>query len=185
MDMSDIKNTNPEFNPEELEQFQDQEIQDNEIAKQEVIHEAKASDPDYKELLLRTNADFQNFKRRVERERTEWTSLMQSSVIEKILPFVSDLERAIQAQASQEATPGGQPDAIKGFELILKNLKKTLKGLGVEEIPTTGQFNPELHEALMHVESADHASGDIVQELSKGYTHKGKVLTHARVSVAK
>lgn len=181
MDMSDIKNTNPEFNPEELEQFQDQGAQGPELAKQEVIEEVKASDPDYKELLLRTNADFQNFKRRVERERAEWTSLMQASVIEKMLPFVTDLERAIQSAPATE----GSSAWLEGFQLILKNLKKTLKDLGVEEISTTGQFNPELHEALMHVESADHASGDIVQELSKGYTLKGKVITHARVSVAK
>src|SRR5260370_42475453 len=92
MDMSDIKNTNPEFNPEELEQFADQEILDQNPEK-ELVQEVRSSEPDYKELLLRTNADFQNFKRRVERERTECTSLMQSSAIEKMLPFVQDIER--------------------------------------------------------------------------------------------
>lgn len=178
MDMSDTKNTNPEFHSDELAQFQAEETQEPTSQKQ-----AQSSDPDYKELLLRTNADFQNFKRRVERERTEWTSLMQSSVIEKILPFVQDLERAIQVAQTQSAE--GSSAWIEGFQLILKNLKKTLADMGVAEIAATGQFNPELHEALMHVDSTDHKSGDIVQELSKGYTFKGKVLTHARVSVAK
>lgn len=171
MDMSETKNTNPEFHTEVSEELESQ-------VQEQVPH---VQSIDYKELLLRTNADFANFKRRVERERTEWTSLMQSGAIEKILPFVQDLERAIQAAQTAE----GSSAWIEGFQLILKNLKKTLSDMGVAEISTTGQFNPELHEALMHVDSADHKSGDIVQELSKGYTYKGKVLTHARVSVAK
>lgn len=174
----DTKNTNPEFHSEELEQFQDESTQESTPQ----TH-AQSTEPDYRELLLRTNADFANFKRRVERERTEWTSLMQSSTIEKILPFVQDLERAIQVAQIQAVE--GSSAWIEGFQLILKNLKKTLTDMGVAEIATTGQFNPELHEALMHVDSADHTSGDIVQELSKGYTFKGKVLIHARVSVAK
>lgn len=176
MNTSENKHPNPEINPETQDSC-------SEIGTQETVAQpaTSASDPDYKELLLRTNADFQNFKRRVERERAEWTSLMQANVLEKFLPFVQDLERAVQvAQPIQ-----GQELLLEGFQLILKNLKKTLTDMGVTEIETTGEFNPEFHEALMHVESPDHASGHIVQELSKGYCHKGKVLKHARVSVAK
>jgi len=144
--------------------------------------ESQPQGPDYKELYLRTQADLQNMKRRMEKERLEWTGTTQADVIEKLLPFVEDLDRAIEtAQANKT-----EQSAIwlAGFELIAKNLKKTLSGLGVEEIVATGRFNPEFHEALMNVQSADHASGMIVQQLSKGFTFKGKVLKPARVSVA-
>lgn len=139
--------------------------------------------PDYKEQYIRANADFQNYKRRIEKERIEWTQVMQGDVLEKMLPFVDDLERAIQA--SENSAPEGSTAWIEGFKLILKNLKKKLSELGIEEISTKELFNPEFHEALMQVESAEHSTGQIVQELSKGYTFKGKVLKHARVSVAK
>jgi molecular chaperone GrpE len=142
----------------------------------------QSHEPNYKELYLRTNADFQNFKRRTEKEKLEWATIMQADIITKILPTIEDLERAIQT-AEQKSTESAS--WIEGFQLILKNLKKTLTDLGVEEILTMGQFNPEFHEALVQIDSPEHASGDIVQVLSKGYTFKGKVIKHARVSVAK
>ena len=136
----------------------------------------------YKELYLRTNADFQNFKRRVERERTELAQLMQAHVIEKLLPTVDDLERALETAEKSAETPAVW---LEGLRLIAKNLNKRLTELGVEEIGTAGVFNPELHEALMQVEDSQHQSGHIVQLFSKGYSFKGKVIKHARVSVAK
>ncbi|NDD54538.1 nucleotide exchange factor GrpE [bacterium] len=140
-----------------------------------------AADPNYKDLYLRTNADFQNFKKRTERERSELAQLLQAEAMEQLLPIVDDLERAIAA-----ATANGHNQAwIDGFSLILKNAKKRLSDKGVEEIATAGMFDPALHEALMHVESPEHTSGQIVQVLEKGYTLKGKVLKYARVSVAK
>jgi len=141
------------------------------------------SDPDYKELFLRANADLQNFKRRMERERMDWTQLIQAETIEKFLPLVEDLQRALEA--STKSAPEASGAWLEGFALILKNLKKKLSELGVEEIVATGTFNPELHEALMQVDSPTHISGNIVQQLEKGYTYKGKVIKHARVSVAK
>ncbi len=137
---------------------------------------------DYKGLYLRTTADLQNFKRRTERERTEWAQLIQADVIEKILPILDDVDRALQTTKSPE-TPEAKTQ-LEGLELIAKNFRKVLGGLGVEEIAATGVFNPELHEAIMQVSSPEHASGSIVQELRKGYTLKGKVVRHAQVSVA-
>jgi molecular chaperone GrpE len=138
--------------------------------------------PDYQALFLRATADLQNFKRRTERERSEWATLIQIDVIEKMLPILDDVERAL-AHTEQPTTPETVVQ-LEGFQLIAKNFKKTLAGLGVEEIPATGLFNPELHEALMQVASSEHRSGEIVQEFRKGYTLKGKVLRHAQVSVA-
>jgi molecular chaperone GrpE len=137
---------------------------------------------DYKTLYLRTTADLQNFKRRTERERAEWAQLIQADVIEKILPIIDDVERALQTTKTLE-TPETKTQ-LEGLELIAKNFRKALSSLGVEEIPATGAFNPEFHEAIMQVSSPEHVSGNIVQELRKGYTLKGKVVRHAQVSVA-
>lgn len=137
---------------------------------------------DYKSLYLRTTADLQNFKRRTERERTEWAQLIQADVIEKILPILDDVDRALQITKSFETSAA--KTQLEGLELIAKNFRKALSSLGVEEIAATGDFNPEFHEAIMQVSSPEHTSGSIVQELRKGYTLKGKVVRHAQVSVA-
>ena len=136
---------------------------------------------DYKNLYLRVNADLQNLKKRAERERADLRLMVQVETIEKFLPVVNDLERALQAAPTQ----GAEQVWMDGFALILKNYKKQLADLGVEEIVAQATFNPELHEALVHVESSEHESGTIVQVLEKGYTLKGRVIKYARVSVAK
>lgn len=137
-----------------------------------------------KDQLLRVNSDFANFKRRVEKEQTEWMSIAQSSVLEKMLPIMDDLDRAIQA--CKQSNPDEKESSwLQGFELILKNLEKTFTALGVKEIDCSNGFNPDFHEALMQVDSKDHKSGEIVQVLNKGYLFKDKVLRPAKVSVAK
>ena len=136
---------------------------------------------DYKNLYLRVNADLQNLKKRAERERADLRLMVQVETIEKFLPVVDDLERALQAAHTQ----GAELVWLDGFALILKNYKKQLADLGVEEIAAQATFDPELHEALVHVESGDHEAGTIVQVFEKGYTLKGRVIKYARVSVAK
>lgn len=140
-------------------------------------------EPDYKDLFLRANADLQNFKRRIERERGEWMTCAQVDLLGKLLPLIDDFERAVQV--AEEKAPMDAAAWVEGFILIQKNLKKMLADMGVEEIPAVGAFNPEFHEALMTVENANVPSGHIVQLLSKGYSFKDKVIRHARVSVAK
>ncbi len=137
-----------------------------------------------KEQLLRVNADFQNFKNRVEKEKSEWITVAQATVIEKFLPIMDDLDRALQA-CKKEEMDKKQLAWLQGFEIIQKNLKKTFSELEVKQIDCSGDFNPDFHEALIQVDSPDHESGQIVQVLNKGYLFKGKVLRHAKVSVAK
>lgn len=137
-----------------------------------------------KEQLLRVSADFQNYQKRIEKEKNEWITLGQSKIIEKFLPFSDDLERAIQS-CKIEQLDEKQSKWLEGFELIHKNLVKVFTDLGVKEIDCSSQFNPEFHEALMHVESPEHKTGEVVTVLSKGYIFKNRVLRPARVSVAK
>lgn len=140
-------------------------------------------EPDYRNLFLRVNADFQNYRKRIEKERGEWSHIVQGEILVKIIPIFDDLERALQATTQEQTTE--KQVWIEGFALIAKNFKKCLSDVGIAEIPTTGLFNPEFHEALVQVESSEHQSGIIVQTFAKGYTFQGKVIKHAQVSVAK
>jgi molecular chaperone GrpE len=140
----------------------------------------------YKDMFLRLNADFQNYKKRVEKERSEWMLVAQISILKSLLPILDDLNRAIKtADSIKETQPESQQEWLEGFKLIQKNLTKELDDLGVKEIATDGQFNPELHEALVQVDDQTKPSEHIVEVLSKGYTFQGKVISHAQVSVAK
>ncbi len=141
-----------------------------------------AAEHDFKTLYLRAQADLQNYTKRMQRERAEWTEVVKAETVTKFLPIIEDIERAFataQASAQGETIPW-----LQGLELVVKNAQKTLANMGIEEIKTDGQFDPMIHEALMNVASEQHQPGDIVQVLSKGYTLHGKVVKHARVSVA-
>ncbi|MFH1461853.1 MAG: nucleotide exchange factor GrpE [bacterium] len=133
--------------------------------------------------LIRVNADFDNFKKRVTKERSEWEDLARISIIEDFLPLVDDLERALDT-AQKDAAKNDLP-WLQGFEIIYKNLKKSLDKMGVKEIDCSNDFDPEFHEALVNVDSKDHKLGQIVQVFNKGYIFRDRVIRHARVSVAK
>jgi molecular chaperone GrpE len=137
-----------------------------------------------RDQLLRVNADFQNFKKRQEKEKEAWFEIAQGAVIKSFLPVMDDFELAmknIETKEEKKEKEGWK----QGIELLFKKFEKVFQDLGVEKIKTDIAFDPEFHEALMQVESKDHKTGQIVSVLSNGYTFKGKVLRVAKVSVAK
>lgn len=150
---------------------------------------------DYKDLYARSAADFQNFKRRVEKERATWERDAYADVIKRFLSVVDDIDRAVDS--SKDLKDDSAKGVVAGLELVQKNLHKILSDFNVSEIDCSGQFNPDLHEALIEVDSPDHTSGDIVEVMSKGYVlstrrwnhstseDSSTVLRHAKVSVAK
>lgn len=170
--MSDNNNT------EQLQNQEPTQQQDDKVNQEQA---------NYKELYIRLAADLQNFKRRIEKERLDWTETAQGIILSALLPIIEDFDRAIDASNQQPSLPDQQTTAsfLDGLKLIQKNLKKTLADLGINEIDTNGPFNPEYHEALAQITSPTHTSGAIVQVFNKGYMFKGKVLKHAQVSVAK
>jgi molecular chaperone GrpE len=137
-------------------------------------------EPDYKDLYMRTVADFQNYKRRIEQERMGWMRAAQGETVNSLLPIIDDLNRAISFCDKKSDSK-----VLEGLELMRKNIDKTFYDLGVTEIDCSGEFNPDFHEALVQVDSKDHKSGEIVEVISKGYTLNDYVLRHAKVSVAK
>lgn len=136
----------------------------------------------FKEQFLRLNADFQNFKRRNEKERSEWMAAAQTSILKKILPVFDELDNVVSL-CNQEQIENSS--WAQGLILSQKNWQKMLLELGVEEISTSGMFDPELHEGLMQEECPDKQAGEIVKTFSKGYRFKGSIIRHAKVSVAK
>jgi molecular chaperone GrpE len=137
-----------------------------------------------KAQLLRVSADLQNLKRRVEKERAEWGVMGQLEVLSHFLPVVDDFVLAMSAAESSDLNEH-ELEWFKGFKLIQDKLGLALESSGAKEINCDGKFDPELHEALISVESEDVESENIVAVLRKGYQFKGRVLRHAQVSVAK
>ncbi|MBE7032472.1 MAG: nucleotide exchange factor GrpE [Ruminococcaceae bacterium] len=134
-----------------------------------------------KDKLMRHAAEFDNFKKRNQKEREELYSTAVCDTVEKILPVKDNLERAVQAADAEE---GG--DCLKeGVKMILKQLDDVLAAMGVEKIKTVGEeFNPELHNAVMHEENEEFGENTVSEELMSGYLCKGKVVRFAMVKVA-
>lgn len=135
------------------------------------------------DLLRRRQAEFENFRRRVERERMEFLEYAGMESVRALLPTVDDFERALKA--AQASGSEGENELLKGIELIYKRLLESLTKSGLEPIVTEGQsFNPHLHEAVQRVEQEDAADGTILEEYQRGYNFKGKLLRPAMVKVA-
>ena len=131
--------------------------------------------------LLRTAAEFDNFRKRIDRERREHQEFASSDVLREILPIIDNFERALQAPAE------GDVDAYrKGLELIHKQMLDMLRKRGVTPIEALGaDFDPNLHQAVIQEISSGHREGEVMQELQRGYMLGERLLRPAMVKVAK
>ena len=131
--------------------------------------------------VRRQMAEFDNFRKRTDKEKDQMFSMGEKNVIEKILPIVDNFERGFDTvdEADKE-------DAfVSGMEKVYTQLVKQLEALGVTPIEAVGkEFNPDLHNAVMQVESEEFESGIVAQELQKGYMYRDQVLRHSMVAVA-
>jgi molecular chaperone GrpE len=133
--------------------------------------------------LLRNQAEFENARRRAERERSEFVQYAGMEMVRDILPVVDDFERALQSSAGLAEGPA--KEYLKGIELIYQRLVDRLTKLGLEPIETAGQtFDPNLHQAVERVETNDAADQTIVGEFQRGYRFKGRLLRPPMVRVA-
>ncbi len=125
-------------------------------------------------------AEFDNFRKRTEKEKSAMFETGAKSVIEKMLPVVDNFERGLAAIPEQEK---GSPFA-EGMEMIYKQILTEFEKMDVKAIPAVGEeFNPEFHNAVMQVESEEFESGIVAQELQKGYTYRDSVVRHSMVAV--
>ena len=131
--------------------------------------------------VLRQMAEFENFRKRTDKEKSQQFELGQGNVLEKLLPVVDNFERGLAAVPETEKD-GAFAD---GMNKIYKQLIKQLEDLGVTPIEAVGkEFDPNLHNAVMQVESQEYESGIVAQELQKGYMFHDTVLRHSMVAVA-
>lgn len=156
----------------------EQEMYDNVDQNQE-LHLCKQDVAMWKDQASRIFADFDNYKKRTEKEQLSWMQTAQGKVLKDLLSVVDNFDRALASKTDDAA------DVYAGIEMIYKSVLQVLHKYGVTEFAEYTAFDPEMHEALMDAESADHASGQIVQVLEKGFMIKDKVLRPAKVIVAK
>jgi len=142
----------------------------------------KAKNEELEDRVKRQMAEFENFRKRTEKEKSVMFEMGAKSVIEKLLPVVDNFERGL-ASASEE----DRSDPVyEGMNLIYKQLVDELDKLGVKPIEALGvEFNPEYHNAVMQEETDEFEEGIICKELQKGYTYRDSVVRHSMVAVAK
>ncbi len=163
----------PEVSPEEISSAESSLAQA--VAERDQLAAEKA---ELQNLLLRTRAEFDNARRRQERERSEFLQFASMDLVKEILPILDDFERALKAETADQ-------HYAKGVELIYQRLFETLKRLGLEPIETAGkQFDPKLHQAVERVETEEAEDQAILGEFQRGYNFKGRLLRPAMVKVA-
>ena len=137
-----------------------------------------AEKADLKDRLLRTMADFDNFRRRAERDRSEYVQFAAMEIVRDLVPILDDFHRAMKVETADK-------EYAKGIELIEQRLFETLKKAGLEPIEAAGApFDPNLHQAVDRVESEDLPDQTVLEEYQKGYNFKGKLLRPSMVKVA-
>ena len=129
--------------------------------------------------LKRNMAEFDNFRKRTEKEKSAMYEIGAKDVIEKILPVIDNFERGLKA------VPEGGDAFAEGMNMIYKQLLKTLEDLGVKPIEAVGQpFDPNFHNAVMHIEDENFGENVIAEEFQKGYLYRDSVVRHSMVKVA-
>ena len=202
--MAENKNISPEEMEEEI--LENEEI--NDTAEEETVEEAEeavAEEPEAEkekgsffkkkekkdkkdekieeltDRVRRQMAEFDNFRKRTEKEKTQMFETGAKSIVEKILPVVDNFERGLAAVTEEEK---GTP-FVEGMEKIYKQMMTMLEEAGVKPIEAVGQeFDPNLHNAVMHVEDEEFGENIIAEEFQKGYTYRDSVVRHSMVKVA-
>jgi molecular chaperone GrpE len=135
---------------------------------------------DLRQTLLRRQADFDNYKKRIEKERAEDSKRTVARLIEALIPTIDGFEQALAAHREAE-----YENYRRGFELIYKQLLDNLTRLGAERFDPTGKpFDPHMHQAMDRTETTDHPDGEVLQVFQPGYLFHGRVLRPAMVRVA-
>ena len=146
------------------------------------LEEANRKTQEYLNLLQRVQADFANYRRRIDQERAEQANNVKAGVILKFLPVLDDFERALENVPPEER----QTEWVQGIALIRRKLLNILESEGVSRMEALGkQFNPWEHEAVLHQESDQHEEGEVTAVFRDGYKLNDKVIRPAQVAVAK
>lgn len=158
--------------------------QEPEVLEPEVEEQAEAEaeeSVDFEDRFMRLAAEFENYKKRAERDKSAFLKRANESLINELLPVMDNLERAVEASDDSDAQTLRQ-----GVEMVLDQLRKGLAKFGLEEIDALGKpFDPQLHEAMMQQEDPDAEAGTVLNQYQKGYVFQDRLLRPAMVVVAK
>ena len=163
---------------EDLPEAEATEEKEPETAEEEQKDEPSPETELLRAQLLRLQADFENFRARTERQRAETVAFANEGLITKLLGVLDNLERAMASGSPEDPV-------IPGIKLVYDEFCRILEAEGLEEIPADGEFDPNLHHAVMMEESEDIPSDHITETLQKGYRLKDRVIRPAMVKVAK
>ncbi|MCM3339641.1 nucleotide exchange factor GrpE [Paenibacillus sp. MER TA 81-3] len=145
------------------------------------LEQAKEQADEHYQRYLRTQADFDNFRRRTMKEKEDLAKYASAKVITELLPVLDNFERALST--GQEASE--TESFVKGVDMIFRQIQQVMEQEGVQPMNAVGEpFNPEYHQAIMQVESDEYEEGFVVEEVQKGYMLKDKVLRPAMVKVS-
>lgn len=151
------------------------------VVSKDELDRAQAHAEEQTQRLLRAQADFDNLRRRTQKEKEDLAKYASAQLITELIPVIDNFERAM-------ATKPDHPELesfSKGVDMIFRQMSDVLKNAGLTTMETVGQpFNPEFHQAVMQVESDEYEEGTVVEELQKGYVLKDKVLRPAMVKVS-
>ena len=180
---TEMEETSEEVTDEELAEEKDSEAgEDGAEKKDKKLFKRKPKkdkkDEQIEELtdrLTRQMAEFDNFRKRTEKEKSAMYEVGAKDIIEKILPVIDNFERGLSAVTEEQK----DDSFVTGMEMVYKQIMTTLDGVGVKVIEAVGQeFNPDLHNAVMHVEDEEAGENIIVEEFQKGYTYRDLSLIH-------
>ena len=177
-----VSNTdNSEANASDSENNSEESIKDEESESQDTkIKELEKLANDNEEKYLRLYAEFENYKRRIQKENQINATYKAQGVLTDILPSIVNIERALQIEGDDESFKSLQ----KGVQMVHESLLRALKDNGLEEILAEGkEFDPNLHQAVVQDDNPDFKSGEVTQELQKGYKLKDRVLRPSMVKV--
>ena len=133
------------------------------------------------DLRKRNLAEFENFRKRTEKEKSTMFDMGAKSVLEKLLPIIDNFERVFAGLSEEQMSD----PFVSGMDMVYKQLVKALADMGVEPIEAVGKpFDPNLHNAVMHVEDENLGENTVAQEFQKGYLYHGSVVRHSMVQVA-
>lgn len=156
------------------------------IATRAELKRVEAENSELKNSLARRQADFENYRKRVDRERNETYNRVVADIAEKLLPVSDNLKRALETEASVEAAESDEfRHFLSGVDLIWKQLNGVLDALGVKPIVAVGEpFNPHIHEAVVTEASDEHEPDTVIQEIRSGYRIGDKLIRPALVKVS-
>lgn len=157
------------------------------MAKKKPTHPPPEDQPGRKELLeqlQRTQAEFENYRKRIERDQDATRKRATERLIQDLCPILDTFGMALSHAKDEKGHIRGE-ELLQGLLMTKDQLIAILKDNGLEEIPTKGRFDPAIHEAIITVEDKDKENNTIIETFSKGYTLSGKLIKPARVSVVK